>query len=217
MTTRILLADDHAMLREGLRNLLQTQPDLQVVGEASDGHGAVEMAAELAPHLVIMDISMPDLNGIDATRRIVADAPGVKVLALSMHADRRSMTEMLRAGASGYLLKTSSATELLAAVRTIIHGQVYLSPDVAEFVVDGYVRHAAPEAGLAFSVLSPREREVLQMVAEGYTTKEIAGRLYVSVKTIEAHRSQIMNKLHIHHIAGLTKFALNEGLTSPEP
>jgi DNA-binding NarL/FixJ family response regulator len=217
MKTRILLADDHAILREGLRNLLQTQPDFQVVGEASDGHGAVAMVAELAPHLVIMDISMPDLNGIDATRRIVANASGVKVLALSMHADRRFMTEMLRAGASGYLLKKSSATELLTAVRTVIHGQVYLSPDVAEFVVDGYVRHAAPEAGVAFNVLSSREREVLQMVAEGHTTKEIAGQLYVSVKTIEAHRSQIMSKLHIHHIAGLTKFAINEGLTSPEP
>jgi DNA-binding NarL/FixJ family response regulator len=164
-----------------------------------------------------MDISMPDLNGIDATRGIVANGSGVKVLAMSMHTDRRFIAEMLKAGASGYLLKKSSVTELVTAIRAITNGQVYLSPDVAEFVVEGCVRHHSPEGGVAFSVLSPREREVLQMVAEGNTTKEIAGRLYVSVKTIEAHRSQIMQKLHIHSIAGLTKFAVNEGLTAPEP
>jgi DNA-binding NarL/FixJ family response regulator len=218
MRTRILLADDHAILREGLHNLLQTQHDMEVVGEAADGRAAVELAAELAPHVVVMDVAMPELNGIEATRRIVAEGGGrVKVIALSMHSNRGFMAEMLRAGASGYLLKKSSGAELLTAIRAVLNGQVYLSPAITGAVVDDFVRYVPAGRNAAFAALSPREREVLQLVAEGRTTKEVARWLHVSVKTVEAHRSQIMDKLHIRSIAGLTKFAVQEGITSPEP
>ena len=217
MTTRILLADDHAIFLEGVRGLLEKQHDLQVVGEAADGRAAVRMARELSPHVVIMDITMPVLNGIEATRLVVGEDAGTKVIALSMHSTRRFMTEVLKAGAVGYLLKESAVAELILAIRTVTSGKAYLSPRVTDVVLDDYVRHVPSERGAAFTALTPRERQVLQLVAEGRTTKEIAAVLNVSGKTIEAHRSQVMEKLRIHSVAGLTKFAVSEGLTSPEP
>jgi DNA-binding NarL/FixJ family response regulator len=217
MSIRVLLVDDHAILREGVRRLLEMQGDLEVVGEAADGVAAVEMATALTPHVVVMDIAMPELNGIEATRRIVARCPGVRVIALSIHSNRAFMAEMLRAGAAGYLVKTATCAELVWAIHAVFNGQVYLSPAISGAVVDGFVRHVPADRTAAFSALSPREREVLQLVAEGRTTKLIAARLHVSAKTVEAHRAQIMGKLHIHSIAGLTKFAVHEGITSPEP
>jgi DNA-binding NarL/FixJ family response regulator len=217
MATRILLADDHEIFLEGVRALLQKQHDFEVVGEARDGRTAVQLCEQLSPNVVVMDITMPHLNGIEATRKIRAADRGVKVVALSMHSTRRFMTEVLKAGAAGYLLKESAVAELILAIRTVMTGKPYLSPRVTDVVLDAYVRHVPTGSSVAFDTLTMREREVLQLVAEGQTTKEIAARLNVSVKTIEAHRSQVMDKLRIHSVAGLTKFAINEGLTAPEP
>jgi DNA-binding NarL/FixJ family response regulator len=217
LTTRVLLADDHAIFVEGLRSLLEKQPDFELVGEAGDGRTAVRLAAEQSPHVVIMDLTMPDLNGIEATRMIVAADPSTKVIILSMHSTRRFMAEALKAGAAGYLLKESAVAELVLAIRTVTSGRAYLSPRVTNTVVNDYVRHVPADRGAAYGTLTPRQREVLQLIAEGKTTKEMAARLHVSIKTIEAHRAQIMSTLNIHSIAGLTKFAIHEGLTSAEP
>ena len=217
MITRILLADDHEIFLEGLRSLLERERDIELIGEAPDGRVAVDLARELSPHVVIMDITMPRLNGIEATRLIVAHDPSVKVIALSMHSNRRFMAEVLKAGAAGYLLKESAVAELLTAIRAVMEGKAYLSPKITSAIVDDYVRHVPLERGVAYGALTGREREVLQLLAEGSTTKEMAARLHVSVKTIETHRAQIMEKLRIRSIAGLTKFAIHEGLTSPEP
>ena len=217
MTTRILLADDHELFRQGLRSLLEKHAHLEVVGEAHDGRAAVALTEELHPDLVIMDITMPGLNGVEATRRIIAGASGARVLALSMHSSRRFMAEVLKAGASGYMLKECAVAELILAVRTVTSGRSYLSPRVTDTFVGDYVRHVPVDASTAFTSLTAREREVLQLVAEGKSTKEIGALLHVSPKTVEAHRSHIMDKLKIDTVAGLTKFAIHEGLTSPEP
>jgi DNA-binding NarL/FixJ family response regulator len=217
MPTRILLVDDHEIFLEGLRGLLERQVDMEVVGEARDGRAAVGAARELSPDVVIMDITMPGLNGIEATRLIVSESRQIRVVALSMHSTRRFMAEVLKAGACGYLLKESAVAELILAIRTVTSGKAYLSPRITDAVVDDYVRHVPTDRSAAFTSLSRREREVLQLVAEGKSTKEIAALLHVSVKTIEAHRAQVMDKLRIHSVAGLTKFAVSEGLTSPEP
>lgn len=213
---RILLADDHQILREGLKGLLARQPDMQVVGEAADGRTTVRMASELAPDVVVMDIGMPGLNGVEATRQIAAHHPGVRVIALSMHSDRRYVTEMLRAGAAGYLVKDSAFEELAQAVNAVAAGKVYLSPSVADAVVDHHVRGGGGGEPSVFAVLTPREREVLQLLAEGQATKQVAASLDVSVKTVETHRRQIMEKLDLHSVAELTKYAIREGLTSVE-
>ena len=217
MSTRILLVDDHQIVCEGLRGLLEKHPEFEVVGEARNGREAIDLAEKLRPALIIMDITMPELNGVEATRLITASNPGARVIALTMHSNRKLMHEIIKAGATGYLLKESAVAELMDAIRTVMAGNSYLSPKVTESVLDGFVRRQPPGAGTAFSALSGREREVLQLIAEGRTTKEMAGRLFVSVKTIEAHRARIMDKLNIDSIAGLTKFAISEGLTSPEP
>ena len=197
--------------------LLSSRVGMQVIGESADGRSAVTLCAELRPDVVVMDIGMPDLNGIEATRRIRADQPQVKVVALSMHSDRRFLTEALKAGASGYLLKDSAFEELELAIRPVTAGQTYLSPRIADSVVEGYLRQRAePEQTTVFAVLSPRKREVLQLVAEGRASKQIAISLHVSVKTVETHRRQIMNKLGIHSVAELTKYAIREGLSSVE-
>ncbi len=216
MTARVLIADDHGIVREGLRTLIERESDMEVVAEAEDGAEAVRVALEVAPNVVIMDIAMPELNGMEATRRIVAEAPGVKVLALSMHSDKRFVAEILKAGASGYLLKDCAFEELARAIRAVVAGQTYLSPAIAGIVAEGYVRRLSASDSSAFSVLTPREREVLQLMAEGWPTKRIASRLHVSVKTVETHRRQIMQKLDIHSVAELTKYAVREGLTSLE-
>jgi len=213
MAIRILIADDHKIFREGLRTLLQNRGDIEVIGEADNGRTVVALAAELRPDVIIMDVAMPDLNGIEATRQITGGCVGAKVLALSMHSDSRFVTRMLQAGAQGYLLKDCAFEELALAIDTIVNDGVYLSPGVTGVVVRDYVQHLAEgEGGIA--ALSPREREVLQLVAEGLTTKDIAAKLHISVKTVETHRKQIMDKLEIRSVAELTKYAVREGLTS---
>lgn len=214
MTIRILLADDHTILRQGLRSLLSGQPGMSVVGEAENGRQAVQMARELKPDLVIMDVSMPDLNGIDATSQIRGLDPPARVIALSMYSDRRFVHQMFKAGAAGYLLKDCAAEELARAVRTVMDGQAYLSPAIAGVVVGELVRGLTTEGVPGFSALTAREREVLQLIAEGRSTKEIACRLSVSVKTVETHRRQVMEKLQVNSVADLTKYAIREGLTS---
>ena len=216
MKTRILLADDHRIMREGLKSLLNDEPDMEVIAEAENGRRAVELVEELEPTVVVMDIGMPELNGIESTRRIVLDHPTTKVVALSMHSDRRFMAEILKAGASGYLLKDSAYEELAGAIRTVIANKMYLSPRIADVVVEDYVRNMPRNEPSAFAALTPREREVLQLLAEGKATKQAAMCLRVSVKTVETHRRQIMTKLDIHSVAELTKYAIREGLTSVE-
>jgi two-component system, NarL family, response regulator NreC len=210
----ILLADDHTVLRSGLRNLFDQQKDMRIVGEADDGRKAVEMAKETSPNVVVMDISMPELNGVEATRQIVSEVPGAKVIALSAHTDRRFVVEALKAGAVGYLPKVAPFEELTTAIRTVASGKIYLSPRVANVVIEDYVRGGSPEQSSAFSTLSPREREVLQLIAEGFATKEVARHLHVSVKTVETHRARTMEKLKLDSVAELTKYAIREGITS---
>ena len=214
MKVRILLADDHKIIRDGLRSLLQKEADFEVVAEAEDGQTAVRTAQELLPDVVIMDIGMPDLNGIEATRQIQAKGDDVKVLALSMHSDRRFVAEMLKAGASGYLLKDSDFAELAQAIRVIVRGGTYLPPSLTNLLVQNYVRKPVGEEASVFSVLTAREREVLQLMAEGKSTKLLAAHLHISMKTVETHRQNIMEKLDIHSVAELTKYAIREGLTS---
>lgn len=216
MTIRVLVADDHKILREGLRSLLESQDDMEVVAEAEDGRTAVGLARELKPDVVVMDVAMPDLNGIEATRQIVADSPNVAVIGLSMHSDRRFVAGMLSAGAYGYLLKDCTFDELVEAIRSVVAGRRYLSPAVTGVVVDDYVRRLTKEESVPCSVLTAREREVLQLLAEGKSTKEMASQLHVSVKTIETHRQKIMEKLGLHSVAELTKYAIREGLVSLE-
>jgi DNA-binding NarL/FixJ family response regulator len=217
MSIRIVVADDHKIMREGLRALLDKQSDMQVVAEAEDGLTAVRMARELSPDVVIMDIAMPDLNGIGATKKIKAESPAVKIIALSMHSDRRFIAEMFRSGAAGYLLKDHSFEELATAIRVVVANRIYLSPSIAGIVIEDYVRQLQKDEGSSVSsVLTDREIEVLQMIAEGNSTKEIALRLHVSGKTIETHRRQIMEKLNIFSVAELTKYAIRQGLTTLE-
>jgi len=207
--TKILLVDDHEIMRTGLRTLLQRERDLTVVGEASDGRMAVEQVRAMSPDIVVMDLTMPHLNGIDATRQCPAAKPSVKVIGLSASGDDRMVVEMLRAGAVGHVNKTAAASELINASRTVINGNFYFSPDiVARIAAEGGER-----AHRAFERLSPREREVLQLIAEGKATKEVAAMLHVSIKTAETHRRNLMDKLHVDSVAELTKYAIREGLT----
>ena len=214
MNTKILLADDHKIIRDGLRALLEKEPDMEVVGEAQDGITTVRLAKKFLPNIVIMDIGMPDMNGIDATRQIISETQGVKVIALSMHSDRRFVLQMLKAGASGYLLKDSAFEELASAIKTVMAGQPYLSPKITDVVIKEYIVSLPKNEESVFTKITTREREVLQLLAEGKATKQIAAFLNVSVKTIETHRQQIMEKLDIHSVAELTKYAIREGLTS---
>ena len=216
MPTRILLADDHAIIRQGLCSLLEKQPDIEVVGAVEDGQKAMELVRELSPDIVIMDISMPNLNGIDATSKIVSRTGNVKVIALSIHSSRRFVTEMLKAGASGYILKECLFNELLDAIQTVRKGGIYLSPRITGVVVDDYVKRLSGEYQPESPGLTEREREVLQLLAEGKSTKEIALHLHVSAKTVESNRRNIMDKLGIHSVAELTKYAVREGLTPLE-
>lgn len=215
MAIRILLVDDHEIILDGFRSLLEGQADMEVVGQATDGRMALELVRELLPDVVLMDVTMPNLSGIETTRQVVHDYPGTRVLALSMNPSRRIVAQMLAAGASGYLVKTCALEELVWGVRAVASGKTYLSPQVAGGVVNGYINRTGEEQ-VPCSLLSGREREVLQLVAEGLSTKEIASKLHLAVKTIEAHRHNIMAKLNIHSIAGLTKHAVREGLTTLE-
>jgi two-component system response regulator NreC len=217
MSIRVLIADDHKIMLAGLRSLLEKQTDFDVVGEAENGRKAVQMAQEKTPDVVVMDVSMPDLNGIEATKQIVESLKATRVIALSMHSDKRFVMGMLRAGASGYLLKDCASQELANAIHQVAKGKKYLSPDITGVVIDDFLLGGSQEGvATVTGVLSAREREVLQLIAEGWSTKQIASHLYVSIKTIETHRRQIMKKLDLHTIADLTKYAVREGLTSIE-
>lgn len=213
MSTRIFLADDHSIVRDGIRALLEKERDFEVVGEAGNGRTAVDQICKLNPDAVVMDIAMPDLNGIEATRQVLEKLPRVKIIALSMHSDKRFVAEMLQAGAAGFLQKNCAFRSLVAAIRSVMTGQVYLSPAITGIVVEGFKMHAASTSG-ENPALSPKEREVLQLVAEGRSTKEIADVLAVSIKTIDTHRQHIMDKLGLRSVAELTKYAIREGLTS---
>lgn len=205
---RILLADDHALVRQGFRMILDAQSDMEVLGEAANGREAIELGEKLQPDVVVMDVAMPELNGIEATRRLIASSPRTRVLALSMHKDSAYVREILRAGARGYLLKDSNEADLLAAVRAVAKGEGYLSPGVSDAVLTDYRRHVTDPLDL----LTSREREVLQLIAEGKTNKEIATSLTLSVYTVEAHRGRVMEKLNLHSTGELVRFALRSGL-----
>jgi DNA-binding NarL/FixJ family response regulator len=211
-----MLADDHRIIREGLRSLLEQQADMNLVGEAENGRDAVRMARKLLPNVLVMDMAMPDLNGIEATRQIRADTPQVRVLGLSMHSDKRFILGMLEAGAAGYLLKDCAFDEFANAVRAVAGGGTYLSPRIAGVVVKQRLQPADENSRTPAPALTPKEREIVQLIAEGQCTKEIAAELSVSVKTVETHRQHVMAKLNLHSVAELTKFALREGLTSLE-
>jgi len=213
MTIRVLLADDHKIVREGLMSLLEKEPDIDVVAMADNGRTAVQFAGELKPDVAVLDIGMPEMNGIEAIRRISHDDPEIKVLTLSMHSARRFVTEALSAGAKGYMLKDCAVEELVRAIRTVANNETYLSPKVAGLIVRDYLKHSPDSAQSHDYLLSTREREVLQLIAEGESTKEIAFKLSVSIKTIETHRQQIMKKLNLHSVAELTRYAIREGLT----
>jgi DNA-binding NarL/FixJ family response regulator len=216
MTIKIILADDHNVLREGLKSLLNQQQDFEVIGEADNGQEAVRLTKKLEPDIVVLDIGMPNMNGIQATQHIVAEVPDTKVLALSMHSDHQFVVKMLQAGASGYMLKDCAYEELISAVRDINAGKFYLSKDVTGVVINNYINMIQAVDAVSHPTLTSRERETLQLIAEGKSTAETANLLNVSPKTIETHRKNIMDKLDIHNIAELTKYAVREGLTSIE-
>jgi two-component system response regulator NreC len=207
-TIRILLADDHTVVRRGFGMILSNQPDMAVVGDAHNGREAVELAEKLEPDVVVIDVSMPELNGIEGTRRIVERCPRTRVLALSMHRDAVYVREILRAGARGYLVKDADDDALVDAVRAVARGEAYLSPAISELVLSDYRRHVKDPLDL----LTSREREVLQMIAEGQTNKEIANVLNLSVYTVEAHRGKIMEKLNLHSAADIVRFAIRNGI-----
>lgn len=216
MSIKVLLVDDHAIIREGLRSLLKTQPEMEVIADTEDGRKALDLVRDLLPDIVVMDITMPRLNGIEATRKIVAEFPDVKVIALSIYSKRRFVADMLSAGATGYILKECLFDELVQAIKTVAAGGRYLSHRITDVIVSDYLKRLSATADSPFELLKTREREVLQLVAEGKSTKQIALELHVSTKTIEANRRQIMEKLDIHSVAELTKYAVREGLTTLE-
>ncbi len=217
MTTRVLLVDDHQMMRDGLRSVLENEAEVDVVGEAGNGRDALELFIRLHPDVVVMDIGMPELNGIEATRRILAENPRAKVIALSTHSDKRYVLEMLEAGAKGYVLKEAASHELLRALHAVMAGKNFLSPDITGAVVEGMMNRDDPRpASTAYSALTTREREILQLLAEGKTSGGIAQALHISAQTVETHRRNIMRKLDLHNVAELTRYAIKEGLTGLE-
>jgi len=213
---RVLLADDHKVVVDGLRALLEKEADIEVVGVARNGAEAVDLAAELAPEVVVMDHSMPGLNGADATRRIRAHDPGVAVICLSMHAERRFVSRAVASGAAGYVLKDRASEDIIRGIREVARGRTYLCPDASSIALADYRSRISEEVSPA-DLLTDREREILQLIAEGAPTKRIAQQLHVSVKTVGTHRETIMRKLDIHSVAGLTKYAIREGLTTSDP
>ena len=214
MSIKILIADDHQLNREGIRSMLEREPDMEVIGEAEDGRSAARMARDLGPDVILMDVCMPGMNGIVATSLIHSESPKIKVLALSMTDDSRFVHHMLRAGASGYLMKDCSFKELSQAIRRVMQNRTYLSPGIMDIVVKDYVMPPTRPTSPDSCSLTLREKEVLQLVAEGHSTPQIANSLHVSVKTVESHRQKLMEKLNTRGIARLTKYAIREGLTS---
>ena len=217
MSIRIIVADDHAIVRHGLIRLIQQEENMTVVAQAENGLSVLQIVREHTPDVVIMDISMPQLNGIEAARQIINEMPKVKIIALSMHSAKRFILEMFRAGACGYLLKECASEELVEAIRIVSQGKTYVSPSISDIVIENYVMDNNQFEDSAFSVLTQREREVLQLLSEGKTTKQIARSLFISPKTVEAHRLRVMGKLNLDSVARLTKYAIQEGLTLPEP
>jgi len=213
--TRVLLAEDHVIVRLGIRALLDASEEVQVVGETSNGREAVDLCRSLQPDVVLMDVAMPELNGIDAARQITTSYPNIQVLILSMHGEQQYLYESLRAGARGYVPKAAAFTELLVGIREVMAGHRYVSPSLADAVIEDYVRRgkgdAVPHEG---NQLSGREREVIQLIAEGHSSAEVASALFISVRTVDTHRHNIMQKLKIRSVAGLTKFAIRNGLCS---
>lgn len=216
MTLRVLLADDHRMFTDALAGLLAKEPDLEVVGTVRDGREAVKAALELEPDVIAMDISMRGLCGIEATRQIAARGPGAKVLCLSMHRERQYLQAALEAGATGYVLKESAPKELISAIRCVAGGGIYLCPEMTAAAVEAYRAYLVGQKLSIDPVLTPREREVLQLVAEGWTSQEIAAQLFVSERTVATHRQHLAEKLHIRSVAGLTKYAIRHGLTTAD-
>ena len=214
MSIKILLADDHEIFREGIHALLDKERDIEVVGGADNGKETVRLTQKLRPDVVVMDITMPDLNGIEATHQIKKKIPDTKVLCLSMHSDRKFVLEMFRAGASAYLLKNCAFKELTRAIHAVVANQCYVSPEITHIIIDESLANQPPAASSIRSILTARELQVLQLLAEGHNIKEIALFLNKSAKTIETHRRRIMKKLNIHSVAGLIKYAISEGLTS---
>jgi DNA-binding NarL/FixJ family response regulator len=210
-STRILLADDHTLVRAGIRSLVQALPGIQVVAEAGDGREALSLIETHQPDVALLDIAMPGLNGLEVAAQVADNFPFVRVIILSMHANEEYVLRALRAGAAGYLLKDADTAELELAIRAVTRGETYLSPAVSKHVTQ-YVRRVGEGAHSAFERLTPRQREVLQLVAEGHTTQEIACMMNISVKTVETHRTQLMERLDIHDIAGLVRYAVREGL-----
>lgn len=215
MRLRVLLADDHALVRAGLRKLLESLPDIEVVGEADDGQAVLLLTEQLHPNLVLMDVAMPGLNGLEATTRLTKAHPQIRVLILSMHQNEDYVRQALRAGAAGYLLKDAAPAELELAIKALRRGETWLSPAVSKGVMSDYVQRLRGEAAPG-EALTPRQREILQLIAEGHTTKDIARRLDISVKTVETHRTQLMKQLDLHDVAGLVRYAIRTGLVSPE-
>lgn len=209
MTIRVVLAEDHELMRAGLRALLATAPNVEVVGEAANGRDVLGVVASTRPNVVVMDIAMPELSGLEATVRLRAEHPAARVLILSMHANEEYVLRALKAGASGYLLKNAGADELVRAIVAVAAGEAYFSPAISRKVLDDYVRRVSAAGA---DPLTSRQREILQLVAEGRSTKEIASRLGLSVKTVESHRSEIMQRLDVHDVAGLVRYAVRAGL-----
>ena len=214
MGLKILIADDHAIVREGLRALIDKEPDMKVTAMAATGSEAVRLARDCGPDVIVMDISMPDMNGIDATRCITGELQGVRVLALSMESDRRFVVEVLKAGATGYVLKDTAFRELATAIRTVAAGETYLGPRITSLLIKEYLQRIPEELSETYDSLSSREREILQLIAAGKSAKEISFSFGVSLKTVENQRHSIMKKLDLFSIAELTKYAIREGLTS---
>ena len=214
MSIKIMIVDDHAVVREGLRSLLEKEPDLEVVAEAGNGAIAVQRASEFVLDVVVMDINMPDMSGIEATRRIMAQNNGVKVLALSMESGRRFVVEILQSGAKGYVLKDSAMTDLAVGIRTVARGEPFLCTRLSEMIIKDYLQCIPEQGTIGHNVLTPQEREILQHIADGKNTKDIAHSLGVSTKTVDNQRHNIMKKLGLYSIALLTKYAVREGLTS---
>jgi DNA-binding NarL/FixJ family response regulator len=212
VATRLVLVDDHAMFREGLRTLLSAARGIQIVGEAANGHEAIRLARELDPDILVMDLTMPGLNGIEAMATIVKRSPTIKVIALSAHSDRRFVAEAIKAGASGYVVKTAAGTELVRAIHAVSQGNSYLSPEVAADVMRASVE-TSQRSRIGLPELTPREREILKLLAEGLRSADIATRLYVAPTTVDVHRRNLMRKLNLHTVAELTKYALREGIT----
>ncbi len=210
-TIQLVIADNHALVRAGFRSLVEELDGIEVIGEAENGRDVLQMVETLKPQIVLMDIAMPEMNGLEATARITREFPQIKVLILSMHANEEYVYQALRSGASGYLLKDSGTEELDLALRAIARGEIYLCPAVSKYVVSDYVRRLGQDQ-TPLDQITPRQREILQLIAEGKSTKDIAELLYISTKTVETHRTQLMDRLDIHDIAGLVRYAIRIGL-----